>query len=72
MIILNEDLLTMFCRIVQGVTALACTSDSKRVEHKGAVTCIKIRRNDKEVCACIESDKDYYCINYYQHKLFIS
>ena len=59
----------------QGVTALACTSDSRRVvsgggegqvriwdvtpkghvmkealkEHKGAVTCIKIRRNDEEV-----------------------
>ena len=60
---------------LQGVTALACTSDSRRVlsgggegqvriwdvsaqghcmrealkEHKGAVTCIKIRRNDEEV-----------------------
>lgn len=57
------------------MTALACTSDSRRVvsgggegqvriwdvtpkghdmkealkEHKGAVTCIKIRRNDEEV-----------------------
>ena len=61
--------------LCQGVTALACTSDSQRVisgggegqvrvwgvtqrgqnmlealkEHKGAVTCIKLRRNDEEV-----------------------
>jgi WD40 repeat protein len=61
--------------VLQGVTALACTSDSGRVvsgggegqvriwdvtprghnmkealkEHKGAVTCIKIRRSDQEV-----------------------
>lgn len=60
---------------MQGVTALACTSDSCYIvsgggegqvriwditpkgqymkealkEHKGAVTCIKIRRNDEEV-----------------------
>ena len=60
---------------MQGVTALACTSDSRRVisgggegqvrvwevtpqgqymkvalkEHKGAVSCIKIRSNDEEV-----------------------
>lgn len=59
----------------QGVTALACTSDSRRIisgggegqvrvwgvanhgqnmlealkEHKGAVTCIKLRHNDEEV-----------------------
>ena len=60
---------------MQGVTALACTSDSRRVlsgggegqvrvwevtpqgqymkvalkEHKGAVSCIKIKSNDEEV-----------------------
>lgn len=68
----------MRCGLVltpQGVTALACTSNSRSVvsgggegqvriwditpkgqymkealkEHKGAVTCIKIRRNDEEV-----------------------
>ena len=61
--------------LLKGVTALACTSDSRQVisgggegqvrvwevksqgqymkealkEHKGAVTCIKIRKNDEEV-----------------------
>ena len=67
------------CVVLQGVTAIACTSDSCRLisgggegqvrvwevsvkgqymkealkEHKGAVTCIKIRKNDEEVCACV-------------------
>ena len=75
MLLHSTLVLTMTCCVVQGVTALACTSDSKRVvsgggegqvriwdvtpqghsmrealkEHKGAVTCIKIRRNDEEV-----------------------
>jgi len=63
----------------KGVTAIACTSDNRRVisgggeeqgrvwgvtpqgqymkvalkEHKGAVSCIKIRTNNEEVSVCV-------------------
>lgn len=65
--------------LLQGVTAIACTSDNRRVisgggegqvrvwevtprgqymkvalkEHKGAVSCIKIRTNNEEVSVCV-------------------